>query len=328
MAEEEPSSLASIAKCQRLPIKEFERQYKDHLSGYHQWEQKDHADKWILFEKNTGTHLSIDEVAVTNGELYTIVTNKAAHGGQGSLVAIVEGIKTPAIIDVLARIPVEKRMAVSEVTLDMSNAMDAIVRSSFPKATIVTDRFHVQQLVSEALQEVRGALRRTALQEETAAILLARKEKRLYQPTFYENGDTKKQLLVRSFHLLFKSSSKWTERQTARATILFREFPEIDEGYKLSMMFRAWYENKTDKEEAEKRLRGWYQKVEEKRIESFIVAAQSVHAHEETILNYFNNRSTNASAESFNAKLKGFRALVRGVRDIKFFLFRVGKLYG
>ncbi|HBR80691.1 TPA: DDE transposase, partial [Candidatus Uhrbacteria bacterium] len=47
-----------------------------------------------------------------------------------------------------------------------------------------------------------------------------------------------------------------------------------------------------------------------------------------TILNYFNHRSTNASAESFNAKLKGFRALVRGVRDVKFFLFRVGKIYG
>lgn len=328
MAEEEPSSLASIAKCQRLPTKEFERQYKDHLSGYHQWDQKDHADKWVLFEKNTGEKLSIDEVAVTNGELYTIVTNKAAKGGHGSLVAIVEGIKTTAIIGVLAQIPEEKRMAVKEVTLDMSNAMDAIVRASFPKAVIVTDRFHVQQLVSDALQEVRGALRRAALQEETAAILLAKKEKKPYQSTFYENNDTKKQLLARSFHLLFKASSKWTERQTARATILFREFPALDEAYKLSMMFRSWYEHNDNKNQAKENLQTWYQKVNEKEIESFIVAAQSVQAHEDTILNYFNNRSTNASAESFNAKLKGFRALVRGVRDIKFFLFRVGKLYG
>jgi len=55
----------------------LEKQYKDHLSGYHTWNQKDHADKWLLFEKNIGEKLSIDEVAVTNGELYTIVTNKA-----------------------------------------------------------------------------------------------------------------------------------------------------------------------------------------------------------------------------------------------------------
>ena len=45
------------------------------------------------------------------------------------------------------------------------------------------------------------------------------------------------------------------------------------------------------------------------------------------ILNYFPDGSTNASAESFNAKLKGFRALVRGVRDVDFFLFRIEKIY-
>ena len=94
------------------------------------------------------------------------------------------------------------------------------------------------------------------------------------------------------------------------------------------MMFRSWYENNTSKEEARTALAAWYQKVAEENLESFVVAASSIKAHEDTILNYFNHRSTNASAESFNAKLKGFRALVRGVRDVKFFLFRVGKLYG
>ncbi|MBE9468100.1 MAG: transposase, partial [Bacteroidetes bacterium] len=44
-------------------------------------------------------------------------------------------------------------------------------------------------------------------------------------------------------------------------------------------------------------------------------------------LNFFNNRSTNASAESFNAKIKEFRASFKGVRDINFFLFRLTKIY-
>ena len=281
-----------------------------------------------MFEKNIGEKLSIDEVAVTNGELYTIVTNKTGRGGKGSLVTIVEGVKTKATIEVLAKIPMEQRMAVKEVTLDMSNAMDAIIRASFPNADIVTDRFHAQQLISEALQEIRGSLRRETLKEETAAILATKKEKKIYQPLTYENGDTKKQLLTRSFHLLFKSSSKWTDKQKQRATILFREFEDLGEAYKLSMMFRSWYENNTNKEQAKQNLQKWYEKVEEKNIASFIVAARSIEAHEDTILNYFNHRSTNASAESFNAKLKGFRALVRGVRDVKFFLFRVGRLCG
>ena len=313
---------------QRLPIKEFEKQYKDHLSGYSLWDQKEHAEKWILFEKNIGPNLSIDEVAVTNGELYTIVTNKTGKGGKGSLVAIVAGTKAQDVNRVLAGIPIKSRNAVTEVTLDMSNAMDAIIRSSFPKASIVTDRFHVAQLVGEAVQEIRMTARREALKEENAAIVSAKKELRRYEPVVYANGDTKRQLLARSHHLLFKSESTWTDRQKARATILFKEFPDIHHAYNLSMMFRSWYENRTTRETAKQKLQTWYEKVENEKIESFLVAAESIHLHEDTILNYFNHRSTNASAESFNAKLKGFRALVRGVRDVKFFLFRVGKLYG
>lgn len=46
-----------------------------------------------------------------------------------------------------------------------------------------------------------------------------------------------------------------------------------------------------------------------------------------SILNFFMNRSTNAAAESFNAKIKAFRATSRGVRDIPFFLFRLANIY-
>jgi transposase len=245
-------------------------------------------------------------------------------------VAITAGTKASEVIAVLKKIPINIREKVLEVTLDMSNAMDSIIKGSFPKVTIVTDRFHVQQLVSEAVQEIRIALRKKAIREESKAILRTRKnkKKKAYQPPLYENEDTKKQLLARSRYLLFKPSSKWTEKQKLRADILFREFPELQHAYNISMMFRSWYENNSNKEQAKVGLQQWYKKVEEENIEPFLVAAESIKAYEDTILNYFNNRSTNASAESFNAKLKGFRTLVRGVRDIKFFLFRVSKLYG
>jgi transposase len=328
MAEEEPSSLASIAKSQRLPIKEFEKQYKDHLSGFRDWDQLEHTEEWLLFADNIGKNLSIDEVAVSNGELYTIVTNKAAHGKKKALVAIVNGTKASAITAVLHKISREKRNTVKETTLDMSPAMDAIVRHSFPASSLVTDRFHAQQLVSEAVQEIRIHLRREALKEENEALKVCRAEKRKYTPVVFENGDTKKQLLARSHHLLFKPESRWTDSQKQRSEIVFREFPELQKAYELSMMFRNCYETNHTIDEAKESFKKWYEKIEEKQIEPFLVVADSIRLHEATILNYFTHRSTNASAESFNAKLKGFRTIVRGVRDKKFFLFRVAKLFG
>lgn len=250
------------------------------------------------------------------------------------MVAIVEGIKSSEVIKTLSRSPPKKRKIVKEVTTDMSNAMDKSITGSFPNATLVTDRFHVQQIVTDAVQEIRIALRKKAIREENKAILRfkqRRKEgkvKGAYEPKTFESGDTKKQLLARSRYLLFKPQSKWTESQHSRSVILFREFPELKHAYNLSMMLRSWYENNTNKPEAKEGLKRWYQKIEEEKIEPFPVAAETIKAYEDTILNYFNYRSTNASAESFNAKLKGFRTLVRGVRDVKFFFFRVAKLYG
>ena len=94
------------------------------------------------------------------------------------------------------------------------------------------------------------------------------------------------------------------------------------------MMFRNCYENATSKKEAIEKFKKWYAKIDASEIEEFAVPMNTIQAYENTILNYFVNRSTNASAESFNAKLKGFRTLVRGVSDKKFFLFRVSKIYG
>ena len=55
--------------------------------------------------------------------------------------------------------------------------------------------------------------------------------------------------------------------------------------------------------------------------------ARSIQTHYLDIINFFERRATNAAAESFNAKIKAFRAQFRGVRDRAFFLYRLAKLY-
>lgn len=320
--------MASIAISNHLKIDTFEKQYRDHLSTFHTWDQKDHAESWMLFPQNLGMKLSIDETELTNGELYTIVTNKARHGKKGCLVAMVEGTRADTVAAILCRIETRKRAMVYEATLDLSPAMESIVRTSFPSARVTSDRFHVQQLVSEALQEIRVGLRKEALKTESEAIIAARKENKLFVPTVHTNGDTDRQLLARSRHLLFKPESRWHESQKVRSKILFEKFPNLKHAYNLSMMFRSFYERSTDKVTAKVKLDAWYRMIEMSKIEAFAIPMTTIQAHEDTILNYFVDRSTNASAESFNAKLKGFRSVVRGVRDKKFFLFRVAMLYG
>ena len=68
-------------------------------------------------------------------------------------------------------------------------------------------------------------------------------------------------------------------------------------------------------------------KVETQNLEHFNTAANSLEYQLDNILNFFDDRNTNANAESFNLKIKNFRANLRGVTDIDFFLFRLEKLF-
>jgi len=322
-----PISSRSLEKHYYIDGDQFGQQYKDHLSDFYDWEQSGHAEHWVLFPHNVSAAMSIDETALSNGELYTIVTNKEAKGQKGTLVAMVHGTNAEKVISVLQKIPESRRKLVKEVTLDMAGSMNKIVKHSFPRAIKVIDRFHVQKLAYDALQEMRIAHRWVAIDEESEAIKTARFNEVIYEPVVFSNGDTKKQLLARSRYLLFKSADKWTGKQKERAKILFAQYPDLEKAYSLTHSLRMIFTHTKEKAVAYTKLAQWYNKVEDAGFKSFRSIINTIYDHYEDILNYFDNRSTNASAESFNAKLKAFRAALRGVKDIRFFLFRVAKIY-
>lgn len=209
----------------------FEKQYKETLSDYRHWDQLEHADEWLLFPENVGPRLAIDESSLSNGELYTFVTNRDACTREQSLIAVVAGTKSEDVIAVLQRIDEDKREAVQEVTLDLSDSMRKIVRTAFPKASRVIDRFHIQKLACEAVQELRIKHRWDAIRQANDEMEEAKPCGRDYVPYRYLNGDTRKELLMRSRYLLFKSADKWTDRQKQRAAILFEEYPDIKTAY-------------------------------------------------------------------------------------------------
>lgn len=305
----------------------FEKQYKEMLSGFRHWDQLGHADEWLLFPDNIGPRLAIDETSLSNGELYTFVTNRDARTREQSLVAVVAGTKSEDVISVLLRIDEAKRHAVGEVTLDLSDSMRKIVRTAFPKASRVIDRFHIQKLACDAVQELRIKHRWEAIRQANDEMEDARHNGEDYVPFRYPNGDTRKELLIRSRYLLFKSADKWTDRQKQRAAILFEEYPDIRKAYGLCHSLRMIFSKNTIKDAARLSMARWYNKAEEAGFHSFSVIAATFHEHYDEILNFYNNRSSNAMAESFNAKIKLFRANLKGVADKKFFLFRIANLY-
>ena len=304
----------------------MQRHYKKKISGFKEWDQIKHAEDYLIYPANIGEYLSIDEVSLSKGELYTYVTNKQGRGKKGTLVASIKGVKSQDIIDVLKRIPLDNRRLVKEVTLDMANNMQLAARMSFPESYLVTDRFHVVRLVMEALQHLRIKYRWEEIEKENQSIKIAKEQGVKYIPSTFGNGDSAKQLLARSRYIIAKKSNEWTENQKIRARLLFENYRLIEQAYKHVMKFRMIYEL-TSREKAKQEIIDWIEQTKLLQMTDFNTAANSLNYHLETILNFFINRHTNANAESFNSKIKLFRANQRGVVDVKFFLFRMEKLF-
>ena len=246
------------------------------------------------------------------------------------------------------------RESVSEITLDMAKNMEAGVKAVFPNATLVTDRFHVVKLSIDSIQHIRVKLRwaemdienlrltkiknakkefatalKNPLTEERAIKKIEKKCQKIItknQPVIHENGDTPKQLLARSRYILAKKEDLWTRNQQERAIILFREYPILKTAYHEVLAFRNIYEEKV-KYKAKIKMEAWIKKVNDNEMKDFYSLANTVENYLDNILNFFNNRNTNANAESFNSKIKLFRANQRSVKDTKFFLFRLSKLF-
>lgn len=315
----------------------------------------------MLLEDNVGERMSIDETAPSRGDLFTILSNKDGHGRKGTIAAMVRGTRSEELSAVFDRIPLEKRLGVKEVTMDFSDSMCSAVTASFPNAEVTIDCFHVIHLATGALDELRTGHKRQAMAED-ARLRRAHKEKlrrsadgrrkrqlerqargevksnrgrkpmrsnEAYVPPRLANGDTAVELLTRSRHFLSMSRDKWTPSQKQRAGILFAQHPDLLAAYNMVASLRAIFKDKRHTpESATCALRQWTDQARQSGFKAFKHMADTIEARIEHVANYFKRRSTNASAESLNAKIKGFRAMMRGVSDLPFFMYRVARVFG
>ena len=353
----EPVTAKSLSWTYMINANTFEKAYKETLSGFKTWSQKAHAGNWVLKPENIGSRIGIDETSFCH-ELYTIVHNKDGHGKKGFIIAIVKGVTPHDVASVLLQIPAEQRLKVETATMDLSDCMRAIVREAFPETTVVRDCFHVIKRAGEGIEELRLRLKREAVKDvnrqkaEFRKYLegLAKKRKQYrerrkkqgrkrckgkkrgpkpkrlstkFEPAKLKNGETLVEALTRCRTQLGKSREKWTEKEKERAKILFELYPKLEEAYNLVNDLRVIFRNKKlDKEAAKVSFTKWYGKVAKSTLREIKSVKDTIKQYEDEILNYFDKRETNASAESLNSKMKCFRSSMRGVRDIPFFFYR------
>lgn len=252
------------------------------------------------------------------GEGYTIIHNpKTKKIAFMAMTTKLEGLKKA-----LDKIPTKVRWNVKTVTKDLASNYDWLARQYFMFADRVADKFHVLQMGFEGLQDVRVRLRQAVLTAERQSSEMKKKSKEVR----FSNQETLKELLARSRGLLFKFPHQWSDRQSERAEILFQEYPEIQDAYLLMLEFRRFYNSK-DLDTALKKLAQWRLHIQDSDIPEMQNFGHQIDRHKSDILNYFDKRKTNATAEGLNSHIQRFFMNNYGIRNRDFFHFRIKLLF-
>lgn len=160
-------SIKHIAQMYYVNGKYFADLYRNRLSGYVEWHETELGCGFYFNASNIGPYMSLDETCLSNGEVWTFLTNKEGHGGKGTLAAAIPGTKREEIISILiGTMGKSVRWRVKEVTCDLSPSMMLIAGEIFYNAHVVNDRFHVQQVYNEAVDEIRIDIRRQLIAQD------------------------------------------------------------------------------------------------------------------------------------------------------------------
>lgn len=170
------------------------------------------------------------------------------------------------------------RSTIEVVTMDMDSAFEKAVRDHLPEVEIVYDRFHVVQLVTKAVDEVRRSEMRASAPEESKLL------KGYRWPTL-------------------KNPWNLTRREREKLSELPRNNMRLYRAYLLKEAFQQVFDSETP-EEADRIFTEWYGWARRSQIEPIRRAAQSLKQRWQGIRRFIQLRLTNAIVEGFNSKIR------------------------
>jgi hypothetical protein len=349
---------STVAKVLGLDRKKLQDWYKNHLSDFKspsvqealhkndiplppklQTTEEQKVDVPILKPENLGEQMAVDEKYI-NGKFYTLLTN--AKTGK---IALMASTTKSELLSQAGSLLGDKRFDVKILTRDLASYYDWFGRTNFMNAAHVADKFHVLKHAFDALQDLRIYHRQKLLSKKREAFEKYKKLKKdkpklrfTYNENKLANGETHRQLLARSRHLLFKYPNQWTQNQSERANLLFKNYPDLKLSYKFIIDFRNWYsaDNVIGKELDKKarfdklqminnQLNKWMQRVNLADITEISNFKSLVERHRGEITNYFITGASNAIAEANNSIINAFIRNNRGTRNLDFFYFRLSQ---
>lgn len=220
-------------------------------------------------------NIGVDELSYRKHHEYvTIVTDHDT----GRVAWAAPGKNADTLKRFFAELGPERTAKIEMVTLDMSNAYTAAVTEAAPQARIVYDRFHVQRLAHDALDEVRRAQVREL------------------------DGDEAR-VLKKTRFALQKNPWNLTQLESEKLSAVQRSNKTLYRAYLLKETLAAVLDRR-QVNVARVKLAEWTGWAARSRLAPFQRVARTVKSHAEGILAYVSSGLSNGRSEGMNGKIR------------------------
>lgn len=229
----------------------------------------------IDWSKVTG--IAIDELSYRKGQHYlTLVSDLDSSRVLWSR----EGRSAATLEEFFAKIGPEACARIRHAAIDMCEAYAKAIRKWLPHATLIYDRFHVQQLASKAMDEVR------------------RSEWRQVRGTDAADG------IKHLRWALLRNPWNVTPSEDERLSVLPRKNRKIWRGYLLKEALAGIYRQLYTPPWARRRFQEWLAWALRSRLEPFRKVARTIKRCLDGVLAYFETGYTTSRAEGMNTKAR------------------------
>lgn len=220
--------------------------------------------------------IGVDELSYRRHHKYVTVV---VDHERGCVVWAAEGKSAATLQRFFEDLGPERCLQLEAVTIDLSAAYIKAVTEASPAAKLIFDRFHVQRLVQDALDETRRDEVREAQGRDAKAAL--KSTRWALQKSPWNLTDIEVQTLAQL---------ERTNRRLFRAHLLKDSLAAILDGRQINV--------------ARQRILLWIDEARRSRLPHFVRVARTIEKHLDGILEYIRSRLTNGPTEGLNGKVR------------------------
>jgi transposase len=260
-----------------------------------------HEVDWDTIE--TLEVIGIDEISLKKGHRDFAVVISTYINGKLQVIGLLDERTKAAVIKIFSSIPKRLRRTVQVVCSDLYQGFIGAAKAVFGKRVLIcADRFHIAKLYREGFETLR--------KREWKRMRRVLSSKDLSQ--------------FKNVHWILRHRrADLTSDERRILNRLFTHSPKLKEAYEACEALTAIYESRVSKGQGKRKLRGWMQRVVNRKLTCFDRFLGTLNTHFEEIANYFVGRHTSGFVEGLNNKLKVLKRRCYGITNLKHLFQRV-----